>query len=270
MQMKKQSRQIINLFNVVSQLVSSKFKRKLIVIFSSSEDLTFTNTQRVSSKRVVKSTKRAQIIRIEIVKVKRAKIHERSIELLIFLNVETTFLEQKNALFVNKHVSFQTNRIDSFINVFSFTNFSIANLNISNQSSFESIVVVAFDFILAIVFNTFDTFLSLSFIDFVLSFFIENLFSQFTTIILQIFFERTRREIRQQVRNVYSYDLIINQIIKSFFSNAFSTNHLLFYLFTTVNIQISISAIKEIKQERDIDRSRDRSRDNDVEREIST
>jgi hypothetical protein len=106
MQMKEQSRQIINFFNVVSQLVSFKFKRKLIVIFSSNEDFTFTDIQRVSSKQIVKSTKRAQIIRIEIVRIKRTKIHERSIESLIFLNVETTLLEQENALFVNKHVSF--------------------------------------------------------------------------------------------------------------------------------------------------------------------
>jgi hypothetical protein len=58
-QMREQNRQIITLFIVVSQLVSSitKFKRKLIVMFSN-EDLTFTNSQRFSNKRVVKSTKR--------------------------------------------------------------------------------------------------------------------------------------------------------------------------------------------------------------------
>ncbi len=189
---------------------------------------------------------------------------------LIFLNVETTLFEQESALFVNKHVSFQTNRIDLFINALSFTNLSIANLSISNQSSSESIVVVTFDLTLAIVLNILDTSLSLSFIDSVSSFFIENLLSQFTTITLQISFERARREARQQIKNVYSYDLIINQIVRSFFSSAFSTNHLLLYLLTTVSIQISISAIREIKQERDIDRSRDRSRDSDVEREIST
>ncbi len=265
-QMREQSRQITILFNAISQLVSSitKFKRKMIVMFSN-EDFTFTNSQRASSKRVVKSTKRAQITRIETARVKRTKIHEKSIELLISLNFETTRLEQKDALFVNKHVSFQSNSIDSFINAHSFANFSI-----SNQSSSESLVVVAFDLNLtfAINFNTFDTSLSSSFIDFVSSFFIENFFSQITTIILQIFFERARREIRQQVKNVYSYDSIFNQIIKSFFSDAFSTkmsNHLLLYLFTTVNIQISTSAIKKIKRERDIDRSRDRSRENDVE-----
>jgi hypothetical protein len=195
-QMREQNRQITNFFNVVSQLASFKLKRKLIVIFSSSEDFTFTNIQRVSSKQIVKSTKNAQIIRIEIVKIKRTKIHEKSIEFLIFLNDEKTFLEQESALFVNKHVSFQTNCIDLFINIFSFTNLSNENLSISNQSSFESIVVVAFDFIFAIIFNIFDTFLSFSFIDSVSSLFIENFFSQFTTIILQIFFERARREAR--------------------------------------------------------------------------
>jgi hypothetical protein len=76
--MKEQSRQIIIFINVVTQLVSfiAKFKRKLIVVFSFSEEFTFTNTQRVSNKRVVKFTKRVQIIRIEIVRIKKAKIHE--------------------------------------------------------------------------------------------------------------------------------------------------------------------------------------------------
>jgi hypothetical protein len=82
-QMKEQSQQIIILFNVVSQLASLKFKRKLIVMFSS-EDFTFTNFQRVSSKKIVQSTKRAQTIRIKTIRVKKAKIHERSIEFLIF------------------------------------------------------------------------------------------------------------------------------------------------------------------------------------------
>jgi hypothetical protein len=264
--MKEQNRQIIILFNAVSQLVSSitKLKRKMIVMFSS-EDFTFTNSQRVSSKRVVKSTKRVQTIRIETARVKRAKIHEESIEFLNFLNFETTRFEQKDALFVNKHVSSQSNSIDSFTNAHSF-----ANLSISNQNSFESLIVVAFDLnlIFVIILNTFDTSLSSSFIDSVSSFFVENLFFQITTITLQISFERARRETRQQVRNVYSYDSIINQIVRSFFSDALSTkmsNHLLFYLFTTVSIQISTSAIREIKRKRDIDRSRDRFRESDVE-----
>jgi hypothetical protein len=142
MQMKKQSRQIIILFNVVSQLASiTKSKRKLIVMFSN-EDSIITNFQRISSKRVVKLTKRAQTIRIETIRVKRAKIHEESIELLISLNFETTRLEQKNALFVNKHVSSQSNHHDrdSFTNVVSIT-----NLSISNQSFSESLIVVAVD-----------------------------------------------------------------------------------------------------------------------------
>ncbi len=63
--------------------------------------------------------------------------------------------------------------------------------------------------IAAIIFNTFDTSLSSSFIDFV-SFFNENLFFQITTITLQNFSKRARREIRQQIKNVYSYDSIIN------------------------------------------------------------
>ncbi len=263
--MREQSRQIVTLINVVSQLVSSitKLKRKLTAIFFFSDDFAITDIQRASNKRIVKLTKRAQIIRIEIVKIKRAKIHEKSIELLIFLNFETTRLEQKDALFVNKHVSSQSDSIDSFINAHSF-----ANLSISNQSSSKSLVVVTFDLTLAIILNTFDTSLSLSFIDSVSTFFIENLFSQITTITLQIFLERARREARQQVRNVYSYDSIINQIVKSFFNETLSarmSNHLLFYLFTTVNIQISTSVIRKIKQRRDIDRSRDRSRENDVE-----
>ncbi len=141
--MKKQSRQIIILFNVVSQFVSLKLKRKLIVMFSS-EDFTFTNSQRVSSKRIVKSTKRAQTIRIETVRIKRAKIHERSIELLIFLIFETKHFESKNALFVNKHVFFQSDHfdLDSFINAVNITNSSI-----SNQSFSESLVVDVLDFI---------------------------------------------------------------------------------------------------------------------------
>ncbi len=137
--MREQSRQIVILFIVVSQLVSSitKLKRKLIVMFSS-EDFTFTNSQRVSSKRIVKSTKRAQTIRIETVRIKRAKIHERSIELLILLIFETRHFESKSALFVNKHVFSQSNHLDldSFTNVVNIT-----NLSISNQSSSESHVV---------------------------------------------------------------------------------------------------------------------------------
>ncbi len=141
--MREQSRQIIILINVVTQLVSfiAKLKRKLIVMFSSSDDVTFTNIQRVSNKKVVKFTKRIQIIRIETVKIKRAKIHEESIEFLIFLNFETTRFEQKDALFVNKHVLSQLNHfdLDSFINV--------VNISISNQSFFESLVVDVLDFI---------------------------------------------------------------------------------------------------------------------------
>jgi predicted PurR-regulated permease PerM len=113
--------------------------------------------------------------------------------------------------------------------------------------------------------------LSLSFIDIVSSFFDENLLSQIT-ITLQNSFERARRKTRQQIKNVYSYDSIINQIIKSFFNDAFSTkafNHLFFYFFFTVCIQISTSTMREIKQRRDIDRSRDRCRVNDVEKDIS-
>jgi hypothetical protein len=140
-QMREQSRQIITLFNVVSQLVSLKLKRKLIVMFSN-EDLTFTDSQRVSSKKVVKLTKRAQITRIETVKVKRAKIHEESIEFLTFLISETKHFESKDALFVNKHVFSQSDRFDSFTSAFNFT-----NLSISNQNFFESIVVVVFDII---------------------------------------------------------------------------------------------------------------------------
>jgi hypothetical protein len=142
--MREQSRQIVILINVVTQLASStaKSKRKLIVMFSFSEELTITNTQRVSSKRVVKSTKRAQTTRIETVRVKRAKINERSIESLISLNFETTYPEQKDALYVNKHVSLQSDHHDrdSITNVVSIT-----NLSISNQSFSESLVVVAVD-----------------------------------------------------------------------------------------------------------------------------
>jgi hypothetical protein len=199
MQMREQNRQIVILINVISQLASSiKLKRKLVVMFSN-DDLAIIDFQRASSKRVVKFTKRAQIIRIETVRVKRAKIHERSIESLIFLILETTHFEQKSALFVNKHVSSQSDRFDSFTNALSFTNLSTTNLSISNQSSSKSFVVVASDLILATIFNIFDTSLSLSFTDSVSSFFIENLFFQITitTIILQISLERARREIRQ-------------------------------------------------------------------------
>jgi hypothetical protein len=302
--MREQSRQIVTLFNVVSQLVSLKLKRKLIVMFSS-EDLTFTDSQRASSKRVVKFTKRAQTIRIETVRVKRAKIHEKSIESLISLIFETKHFESKSALFVNKHVFSQSDRFDSFTSVLSFT-----NLSISNQSFSESLVVAVLDIIhdsvsvfvsalvsvfeielnsahlwlsrnvslidnhsiAVIIFNILDTSLSSSFSDSASSFFSENLLFQITTITLQNFLERVRREARQQVRNVYSYDLVINQIIKSFYSEARSTSvasHLLFYLSSTVSIQIFISAIRESKQRRDIDRSRNRSRESDVEREIS-
>jgi hypothetical protein len=135
-QMREQSRQIVILFNVVAQLVSSitKLKRKLIVMFSSENS--FTNSQRASSKRVVKLTKRAQIIRIEIIRVKKAKIHRESIESLISLNFETKHFERDSALFVNKHVFFQSDRVDSINSALSITNHSI-----SSQSFFESIVV---------------------------------------------------------------------------------------------------------------------------------
>jgi hypothetical protein len=124
--------------------------------------------------------------------------------------------------------------------------------------------------IIAIVFNIFDTSLSSSTIDSVL-FSNENLFFQITTITLQNFFDRARREIRQQVKNVYSYDSIINQIVRSFYNEAFSTrsSHLLFYLFTIVNIQISTSTIKEFKQRQKIDKSRNRLRKNDIDKKIS-
>ncbi len=140
--MREQSRQIVFLINVVSQLVSSitkfKFKRKLTIMFSTSEDLIIIDTQRASNKRVVKSTKRAQIIRIEFVRIKKTKIHEKSTELLISLIFETTQFEHESALFVNnnKHVSSQADRVDSFINAFSST-----KLSISNQSFFESLVI---------------------------------------------------------------------------------------------------------------------------------
>ncbi len=224
---------------------------------------------------------------------------------MILLIFETKHFESRSALFVNKHVFFQSNRFDSFINVFSFTNFSI-----SNQSFSESLVVVELDIthdfvsvfvstlasvfeielnsaylwlsrnvslidnhsIAVIILNTFDTSLSSSFSDSTSSFFSENLLFQITTIILQNFFKYARREARQQVKNVYSYDLVINQIIRSFYSEILSTNvtsHLLFYLFSTVSIQIFTSTIKGFKQRRNINRSKDRSREKDVEREIS-
>jgi hypothetical protein len=126
--------------------------------------------------------------------------------------------------------------------------------------------------IAVIILNTFDTSLSSSFFDSASSFFNENLFSQITTIILQNFFERARREVRQQVKNVYSYDSIINQIVKSFFNDALSArtfNHLLFYLSSTINIQTSTSTIKDVKQRRDADRSRDRLRESDAAKESS-
>ncbi len=126
--------------------------------------------------------------------------------------------------------------------------------------------------IIITVLNTFETSLSTSFIDFVTSIVDENIFFQTTTIILQNFLERARREARRQVRNVYSYDLVINQIVRSFYIDALSakiSSHLLFYLLTTVSIQISTSTIREVKQKRDIDKPRDRSRESDVEKEIS-
>ncbi len=126
--------------------------------------------------------------------------------------------------------------------------------------------------IIITVLNTFETSLSTSFIDFVTSIVDENIFFQTTTIILQNFLERARREARRQVRNVYSYDLVFNQIVSSFYIDALSakiSSHLLFYLLTTVSIQISTSTIREVKQKRDIDKPRDRSRESDVEKEIS-
>ncbi len=293
MQMKEQSRQIIIFFNVVSQLVSiTKSKRKLIVMFSS-KDFIITNFQKISSKKVVKLMKRAQIIRIKTIRVKKAKIHEKSIESLILLNFETTRFEQKNALFVNKHVSSQSNRVDSIINVLSISNHSISNQsfsesivvdvsNITHDTAFISahqwlsrnVILTDNHSLIAIVLNIFDTSLSSSFIDIVSAFFSENVLTQITSIILQKFSERARREIRQQVKNVYSYDFVINQIVRSFFNDALSAktfNHLLFYFSQTINIQISIStsAIKEIKQRRDTNRLRSKFRESVVERDIS-
>jgi hypothetical protein len=89
-QMRKQNRQIIILIKIVSQSAFiAKLKRKLIVMFSTSEDFTFIDIQRVLSKRVIKSTKRAQIIQIEFARIKRTKIHEKSIELSISPNFKT-------------------------------------------------------------------------------------------------------------------------------------------------------------------------------------
>jgi hypothetical protein len=123
--------------------------------------------------------------------------------------------------------------------------------------------------IAVIIFNISDTSLSSSFFDSISSFFSENLLSQITTITLQKFFERARREARQQVRNVYSYDLVINQIIKSFYSVSTKvSSHLLLYLSQTTSIQTLTSTTREIKQRRDVDRSRDRLRESDIEREI--
>jgi hypothetical protein len=63
-------------------------------------------------------------------------------ELLISLNFETALIEQKSALFVNKHVLSQSNRVDSFINAL-----NSEDLSVSNQNSFESQVVVKFEII---------------------------------------------------------------------------------------------------------------------------
>jgi hypothetical protein len=79
------------------------------VIFN--KNLTIIDTQCVSNKRVFKFTERVQIIRTKIVKIKKMKIHEKSIEFLIFLNFETTHFEQKNALFVTN--TFYLNQIAS-------------------------------------------------------------------------------------------------------------------------------------------------------------
>jgi hypothetical protein len=271
----------------------------------SNEDFMITNFQRISNKKIVKFTKRVQTIQIKTIKVKKTKIHEKSIEFLISLNFETTRFEQKNAIFVNKHVSFWLNRVDSIINVFNITNHNISNQNFSELivvdvlniihdlvfisifafiSIFEIIFISTHQWLsrnviltnnhslIAVVFNIFNTSLSLSFIDLVSAFFNENVFTQITSIILQKFLKRARREIRQQVKNVYLYNFVINQIIKSFFNDAFSTkalNHLFFYLFQIINIQISISTIKKIKQRRDTNRFKDKLRRNNVEKNIS-
>jgi hypothetical protein len=103
-----------------------------------------------------------------------------------------------------------------------------------------------------IIFNIFNIFLSISFIDIVLSFFDENFLFQIT-ITLQKFLKCARREICQQIKNVYSYDFVINQINRSFYHDVFSakiSSHLLCYFFQIISIQISISTIKKIKQRR--------------------
>jgi hypothetical protein len=155
-----------------------------------------------------------------------------------------------------------------FVFVFVFVSIFKTKFISTHQWLTRNMILIDNHLIAAIIFNIFDTSFSSSFIDFV-SFSNENLFFQITTIILQNFFERARREIRQQIKNAYSYNSIINQIMKSFFNETLLTksNHLLFYLFTTINIQISTSTIKKIKQKRNIDKSRDKSRENDVERE---
>jgi hypothetical protein len=138
-QMREQSRQIAILSNAVSQLAPSitKPKRKLIVM-SSSEDPTSTDSQRAPGKRVVKSTKRAQTTRIETARAKRAKIHEKPIESPIPLISETKHFESRSALFVNKHVSSQSDHLD----LDPFTSaVSTTNLSISDQSSSESLAV---------------------------------------------------------------------------------------------------------------------------------
>ncbi len=120
-----------------------------------------------------------------------------------------------------------------------------------------------------IIFNIFNISLLSSFFDSISSFFNENLFSQITTITLEKFFERARREICQQVKNVYSYDFVINQIIRSFYNEILSTkisSYLLFYFFQTISIQTFTSTIKKFKQKRNVDRFRDKSRENDIER----
>jgi hypothetical protein len=184
-------------------------------------------------------------------------------------------LSISNQSFSESHITAKFEIVYDSVNIFLFAFVSVfeiefhtahqwlsQNVSLTNNHSASAA---------AIILNTSNTSLSLSCIDTVSSFFDENLFSQFT-IILQDFFERARREVRQQVRNVYSYDFVINQIVRSFFNDAFSTtafNHLLLYLSSTISIQISTSAIKKIKQKRDIDRSRNRLREIDVEKNIS-
>ncbi len=131
------------------------------------EDLTFTNSQRASSKRIVKFTKRAQNYSNRDNQSQKSENSRKSIEFLIFLNFETTYIEQKDALFVNKYVFSQLNHFDSFINAFSFTNLSISKQNFSelivvdaSNFFFDSIFIFVFTFVSAFVSILETTFIS--------------------------------------------------------------------------------------------------------------